>query len=208
MPWHAGTFSDTGGSVADVVPFMHVGGWPGDPSWGSISSVLVRAAPLRLQLLVWYSCSRLCSLLQPYTVWKGGDDALVSEYYVSARKNVNFFIREAATDGLIEFGFYGDWLSLAKIDKPQVTPTAQIMATSHLVEMAMHLGKKGEAMEYNASLAKMKAAYHTKYWDASAKSCKHGAIPSRFVTSGRLLIGHVFARQGWGADGQPDAFDP
>ena len=51
-----GSFANTGGSVADVVPFMYVGGWPGDPSWGSISSVL------------------------PYTVWKGGDDALVSQY--------------------------------------------------------------------------------------------------------------------------------
>ena len=49
-----GTFSDPAGSVADVVPFMYVGGWPGDPSWGSISSVL------------------------PFTVWKGGDDALAA----------------------------------------------------------------------------------------------------------------------------------
>lgn len=145
-----GTFHDTSGSVADVVPFMHVGGWPGDPSWGSISSVL------------------------PYTVWKGGDDALVSAYYTGAKRNVDFFMREAADDGLIEFGFYGDWVSLSKIDKPQVTSTAQIMATQHLVEMAQHLGNTADARQYNESVRRMKAAYHTKYWDATARSYKGG----------------------------------
>lgn len=95
-----GTFTETSGSVADVVPFMYVGGWPGDPSWGSISSVL------------------------PYTVWKGGDDALVATYYAGAKRNVDFFAREAADDGLIEFGYYGDWLSLEHVDKPQVRATA------------------------------------------------------------------------------------
>jgi hypothetical protein len=119
----------------------YVGGWPGDPSWGSISSVL------------------------PYTVWKGGDDALVADYYDGAKRNVDFFIRESAPDGLIEFGFYGDWLSLASIGKPQVTATAQLMATSHLVEMAQHLGKAADAGYYNATLQNMKKAYHAKYWD-------------------------------------------
>lgn len=149
-----GTFSNPGGSVADVVPFMHVGGWPGDPSWGSISSVL------------------------PYTVWKGGDDGLVADYYNGAKRNVDFFIREAGADGLIEFGYYGDWLQLEKTDKPQVTSTAQIMSTSHLVEMAVHLGKTADAAAYNASLAKMKLAYHAKYWNVEEQSY-HGVTPCR-----------------------------
>jgi hypothetical protein len=141
-----GTFADTGGSVADVVPFMYVGGWPGDPSWGSISSVL------------------------PYTVWKGGDDHLVESFYSGAKRNVDFFARESTADGLIEFGYYGDWLMLEHTEKPQVVATAQIMATSHLVEMAAHLGKMADAAAYNVSLTKMKLAYHSKYWDSEAKS--------------------------------------
>lgn len=129
------------------MPFMYVGGWPGDPSWGSISSVL------------------------PYTVWKGGDDQLVEDYYDGAKRNVDFFARESGSDGLIEFGYYGDWLELGEhTDKPQVTSTAQIMATSHLVEMAAHLGKTADVATYNASLSKQKNAYHKKYWDAEAKS--------------------------------------
>ena len=39
----------------------------------------------------------------PYTVWKGGDDALVTEFYQLAKSNVDFFLREASKDGLIEF---------------------------------------------------------------------------------------------------------
>lgn len=159
-----GTFTDTRGSVADVVPFMYVGGWPGDPSWGSISSIL------------------------PYTVWKGGDDALVDTYYAGAKRNVDFFLRESAADGLIEFGFYGDWLSLpdGHTDKPQVVSTAQIMATSHLVEMAAHLGKAAEAESYNATLSKMKLAYHAKYWDKEAASYKGGSQTANLMP---LILG-------------------
>ena len=147
-----GTFSRPGGSVADVVPFMYVGGWPGDPSWGSISAVL------------------------PYTVWKGGDDTLVSTYYDAAKRNVDFFLREAAegSGGLIEFGYYGDWCSLTTTDKPQVTSTSQIMVTSHIVDMAQHLGKTADAASYNATLHGLRAAYHAKYWDAGAKSYRGG----------------------------------
>lgn len=36
---------------------------------------------------------------------QGGDDALVSAYYTGAKRNVDFFMREAADDGLIEFGY-------------------------------------------------------------------------------------------------------
>ena len=85
------TFTNTQGSVADVVPFMYVGGWPGDPSWGAIATVL------------------------PYTVWKGGDDALVTEFYQLAKSNVDFFLREASKDGLIEFGYYGYVMSFYSV---------------------------------------------------------------------------------------------
>ena len=55
--------------------------------------------------------------------------------------------------------------ALASIGKPQVTATAQLMATSHLVEMAQHLGKAADVDHYNATLQKMKKIYHAKYWD-------------------------------------------
>ena len=157
-----GTFTHTGGSVADVVPFMHVGGWPGDPSWGSVSTVL------------------------PYRVWKAGsDDALVKQFYEGAKANVDFFLREAAdsTTGLLEFGYYGDWLELAPMhDKSQVTSMSQIMATSHLVEMAAHLGKTAEAELYNATLQKLRSGYHAKYWDGISQQYKTGThIPIFFL---------------------------
>jgi hypothetical protein len=35
-----GLFNETHGSIADVVPFTHVGGWPGDPNWGAVGAVV------------------------------------------------------------------------------------------------------------------------------------------------------------------------
>ena len=49
------------------------------------------------------------------------------------------------------------------------------MATQHLAEMAQHLGNTADATHYNATLARMKVAYHAKYWDANAKSYKGGS---------------------------------
>ena len=91
-------------------------------------------------------------------------------YYDGAKRNVDFFDREATADGLIEFGFYGDWLSLEPTNKSQVVATAQIMSTSHLVEMAAHLGKDQDTKKYNASLVKLKLAYHAKYWNPNYKA--------------------------------------
>ena len=147
------TFTNTKGSVADVIPFMHVGGWPGDPSWGTVSAVL------------------------PYTTWKsGGDASLVSSFYPLARSNVDFLLREGGDDVLIEFGYYGDWLSLENIPKPQVTATAQLMATSHVVEMAEYLQLQKDVQYYNQTLRTLKQLYHAKYWNESLKSYGHQQV--------------------------------
>ena len=146
-----GTFDQIQGSVADVVPYMYIGGWPGDPSWGAIATVL------------------------PYVVWKSGDSGLVEKFYDFAKANVDFFQREASGDGLIEFGYYGDWLSLEATDKPQVTSMTQIQAVSHLVDMAEYLGKHADAKAYNRTLLSLKAAYHRTYWDLSCRCYKSGS---------------------------------
>ena len=155
-----GTFSNTLGSVADVIPFMNVGAWPGDPTWGAISTVL------------------------PYVVWKyGGDDSLVNKFYLASKKNVDFFLREtsATENGLIEFGYYGDWCSIAKIGKPQVTATTQIMVLSNLVEMAQHLGKTSDVTLYNNTLLNARKAYHAKYWNVTLKSYIGGTQTANLV---------------------------
>ena len=40
IPDGVGGFNETFGAVADVVPYTHVGGWPGDPSWGAVGVTL------------------------------------------------------------------------------------------------------------------------------------------------------------------------
>ena len=146
-----GVFSDVKGSVADVVPYMGVGGWPGDPSWGAIAAIL------------------------PYVVWKNGDDSLLEAFYDNAKLNVNFFNREGSqNDGLIEFGYYGDWLALETTNKSQVTSTAQIQALSHVLKIAKYLNKTEDVTTFNRTLLMLKSAYHAKYWVASSKSYKGG----------------------------------
>ena len=146
-----GVFSDVRGSVADVVPYMGVGGWPGDPSWGAIAAIL------------------------PYVVWKNGDDSLLEAFYDNAKLNVNFFNREGSqNDVLIEFGYYGDWLALETTNKSQVTSTAQIQALSHVLKIAKYLNKTDDVTTFNRTLLMLKSAYHAKYWVASSKSYKGG----------------------------------
>ena len=77
---------------------MHVAGWPGDPSWGIAGAAI------------------------PWDVMtQTGDIGAASEWYAVARDNVDFFSRQGdpALDGLVSFGYYGDWLSLEAMPKPQ-----------------------------------------------------------------------------------------
>ena len=60
------------------------------------------------------------------------------------------------------------------------------MSTSHLAEMAQHLGNTADAAHYTQALASMKVAYHAKYWDASAKSYEGGAQTANLMP---LILG-------------------
>lgn len=111
---------------------------------------------------------------------------LVEQFYAVAKRNVDFFIREASDDGLIEFGYYGDWLSIGHTEKPQVTALAQIMSTGHLAAMAAHLGKTSDAATYSAAAARQRTAYHTKYWDTNACSYKGGSQTANLMP---LILG-------------------
>lgn len=133
--------------MADVVPFTYVGGWPGDISWNSISSVL------------------------PWEVWRrSGDDSLVSKYYNLSRANVDFFVANGNPDarGLAQFGFYGDWLAIERTSKPQVTAASFIRSISNVVDMATHLGLSADIVKYQNLLVAMKTAYHETYFQSSA----------------------------------------
>ena len=90
----SGDFKTYAGSIADVVPFMHVGGWPGDPSWGTAGATIP-----------WEVMSQV------------GDKSVAKRFYNSTSRGFVDFLSaqgDPAHKGLVRFGYYGDWLALDK----------------------------------------------------------------------------------------------
>ena len=97
--WTGTNFSDMRGALPDVVPYEKktYGGWPGDPSWHIAAAVI------------------------PWEAWhRTGELGLAREWYNAARAATDFLTAHVASDGLVQFGFYGDWLSTAYTPRPQV----------------------------------------------------------------------------------------
>ena len=137
-----GGFNETRGSIADVVPYMAVGGWPGDPSWGIAGAII------------------------PWEVYRQtGDPSLASEFWPLASGVVDFLTRQGnpATHGLVTFGYYGDWLSLEPVPKPQVTGWSHILSLSRVRDLADAIGKKDAAAHYAALLERLTQAYRSTY---------------------------------------------
>eukprot|EP00038_Savillea_parva_P015483 m.14055 g.14055 ORF g.14055 m.14055 type:complete len:1286 (-) comp3115_c0_seq1:253-4110(-) len=140
-----GRFANTSGALADVVPFTHVGGWPGDPNW------------------------MLAGVVVPWEVAvKTGNVAFAEAHYGTAKALVDFqtrYINPAV--GLITWGYYGDWLSLEPIPHAQVTGWGHILGVSHLVDLANLTGRANDAAMYGALLTELKMRYHKAYFDAT-----------------------------------------
>ena len=69
-----GRFNDTSGALADVIPFTHVGGWPGDPSW-MLAGVTVN----------WENAM------------KSGDLAFATAHYATSKALIDFMSRHVGT---------------------------------------------------------------------------------------------------------------
>jgi len=103
-----------------------------------------------------------------------GDIAFADEHYETARDLVDFQARHVdPTLGIITWGYYGDWLQLEDTPKAQVTGWAQLLAVSHLVDLAKMTGKSDDVQRYSGLLARLKAAYHAAYF-STADGFYHG----------------------------------
>jgi alpha-L-rhamnosidase len=68
-------------------------------------------------------------------------------------------------------GYYGDWLALAPAaPKGQVTGWSHLLSIHRFIEIAQHAGKSEDALQYNATLVKLKKAYHNFWWEPNTKS--------------------------------------
>lgn len=66
--------------------------------------------------------------------------------------------------GLVQFGYYGDWVALKSTPKPAVSSFSFILAVSRVAEMAAAVGATDDAHRYTSALAAYKAAWHRAYY--------------------------------------------
>ena len=150
IPCHTGVnTSDAAGAIPGVVPFDVASGWPADPSWSA------------------------AVIAVPHAVWKRtGDLGIVRAAYTSMVAYANFLLRHL-TDGLVQYGMLGDWLSIEDLslrDGDAVRRVSAFSAASNLAElatMAAAIGNTADATRFRRVASSMRSAYHTQFFNAS-----------------------------------------
>lgn len=146
------------GALADVVPFDGIGGNPGCPVWQVAYIVIARQ------------------------MWKHyGEDVLPSlkKHWVGLQELMDWFDRHAdPTDGLLVTHCYGDWMGFdpesgngggSKLTPPDaITAFYHVTAMLHMSEIAAAIGDTKTAAGFVAQHAKGQAAYHKRYYNATA----------------------------------------
>jgi alpha-L-rhamnosidase len=140
---------DKEGSITDTVP--HIWGQrPADPAWGA-------AYPL----LCWY-------MYRHY-----GDESLLADQYDGLKDHVEF-LRSKAKNDLLNYSYYGDWVSIEKTPGNFVSSFYYYYDVVLLTKMAEILGYDAEIKTYKALAEKIKTAFHKKYFDADTRSYANG----------------------------------
>ena len=151
-------YADHAGAMPDVVPYNHPpfsGGFPGDPSWGSAALVI------------------------PWTIMSVYGDAIVArKQYPMMRSFIDFLTRhgDPKSGGLVVESQYGDFAhsdscmskELNALPNGQAGSFSYLLGMTYLVDIANATGQGADVHKYSDLLRKLKAAYHTQYWNASS----------------------------------------
>jgi hypothetical protein len=147
--WEDGRYN---GSVADVVPYDGVGGWPGCVVWQVAYIVIAR------------------------THWRHyGDAAFLAEHWDGMVALMGYFERHINPEiGLNQQACYGDWVDPGGHNPSTVTPASTVtafyyvLALGQLSEMATALGRAADAQSYGIKHNEGVRSYHKAYYDAQA----------------------------------------
>lgn len=140
---------DEKGTITDTVP--HIWGQrPADPAWGT-------AYPL----LCWY-------MYQYY-----GDRRILEENYEGVKKYVEY-LRSRAEDGLVRFSYYGDWVAVEKTPGSIVSSFYYYYDVRILADIARILGKDKDGQAYSELAERIKASFHTAYYNPQTRSYANG----------------------------------
>jgi hypothetical protein len=161
--------SDSAGAVPGVVPFDLVSGWPADPGY---SAAIVTV---------------------PYALWKRAGDLTTANQSFDAMSAYADHLLRHTTDGLVQFGMLGDWLSMEQTaqrapgvawnaEVPRVSAFSGALSVAMVAEMAEALGKSADAIRFGAAAWSMRDAYHRAYYVPSI-----GAYGSRCSQAANLM---------------------
>lgn len=139
--------SDTLGSLPGVVPFDVVSGWPDDPGY---SAAIVTV---------------------PHALWRrNGDLITMASTYSGIRAYTDYLLRHL-TDGLVQYGMLGDWLSLQNADKtygnndvPRISAFSGALSVHMVAEMAVALNESDDGRRFSMAARTMRERYHQAFF--------------------------------------------
>ena len=135
---------DGNGSIPDVVPFVHGGGRPADPSWSAA-----------LPQIVW-------------VLWKYQNDLhTAAEFYPTITKYLSFMKAMIPPEGFAKyFARYGDWCPPPPVKKVSASFTSAfslLVNINQTAELALALGKMDDHKQYLAEYAEFKNMFNKAF---------------------------------------------
>lgn len=137
------------GEIPDTVPHRY-GSYPADPAWGT-------AYPL----LAWH-------MWQQY-----GDRRILEENYDGLKEYVEF-LRSRATDNVLSYSYYGDWVAIEPTPGALVSDAYYYEDVRILAQVAQILGKPDDAQTYSQRAAQIKDAFNRKFLDTATANYAGG----------------------------------
>ncbi len=137
------------GMVSDTVPHRY-GSAPADPAWGT-------AYPL----LCWY-------MWQQY-----GDRRILEENYDGLKKYVEY-LRTRATDNVLSYSYYGDWVAVEKTPGEFVSDAYYYDDVQVLAGVAKVLEKSSDAQTYSQLAGQIKEAFNRKFYNSAKGEYANG----------------------------------
>jgi len=145
------------GTLTDTVPHSRFGRRPADPAWGS-------AYPL----MVWYM----------YLYY--GDRRILEEHYAGMKAWADY-LRSRASDGIVDYYYYGDWVSLARTPGSLVSTFYYCWSVDTVARAAAVLGESGDAQTYMQLGAAIRQAFHRRFFNIDTGSYANGSQTSNLL---------------------------
>jgi len=148
---------DDDGSVPDTVPRARFARGPADPAWGSAYPLFVL-----------------------YMYQRYGDRRILEEHFDGIRRWTDF-LTSRASDGIVSFSKYGDWVPIETTPGPLVSTFYYYWSADIVARVAAVLGKQAEAERYGKLAADIRTAFHKKFFNPDLNSYGSGSQTSNIL---------------------------